>query len=257
MGAGVLKIVRWHVSDCRPMWLPVEGSDKPPEAEPSTQAANLTDAFCNYAAGLTAVREDEGLYSKLRRRRFEPLSLRGCRSSAVRSRTARRCNRTMEHRAAKVRMPTTMGRRSLWRQPPLRRPLRWTVPSSTRSQPRNQPRSQMRHETRRETRRETPHFLFLTGLDAWPTGGRTGMADGKRSPTRHRGTARRRRPQKKKATRPARITRRTAARAQDRNTTASSREPWLGRTSTGAVKPVQQARGPGESPDEAQEGPVG
>ena len=64
-------------------------------------------------------------------------------------------------------------------------------------------------------------------------------------------------PAKKKATRPARITRRTAARAQDRNTTASSREPWLGRTSTGAVKPVQQARGPGESPDEAQEGPVG
>ena len=196
--AGVLKIVRWHVSECRPKWLPVEGSDKPPEAEPSTQAANLTDAFCNYAAGLTAVREDEGLYSKLRRRRFEPLSLRGCRSSAVRSRTARRCNRTMEHRAAKVRMPTTMGRRSLWRQPPLRRPLRWTVPSSTRSQPRNQPRSQMRHETRRETRRETPHFLFLTGLDAWPTGGRTGMADGKRSPTRHRGTARRRRPLEKK-----------------------------------------------------------
>ena len=70
MGAGVLKIVRWHVSDCRPMWLPVEGSDKPPEAEPSTQAANLTDAFCNYAAGLTAVREDEGLYSKLQSSAF-------------------------------------------------------------------------------------------------------------------------------------------------------------------------------------------
>ncbi|PWI64091.1 hypothetical protein PCL_12674, partial [Purpureocillium lilacinum] len=45
--AGVLKIVRWHVSECRPKWLPVEGSDKPPEAKPSTQAANLTDAFCN------------------------------------------------------------------------------------------------------------------------------------------------------------------------------------------------------------------
>ncbi|KAJ6437560.1 6-hydroxy-D-nicotine oxidase [Purpureocillium lavendulum] len=42
--AGVLKIVRWHVgSDFRPEWLLVEGSDdKPPEAEPSTQAANLT-----------------------------------------------------------------------------------------------------------------------------------------------------------------------------------------------------------------------
>ncbi|GJN86979.1 hypothetical protein PLIIFM63780_010561 [Purpureocillium lilacinum] len=68
--AGVLKIVRWHVSECRPKWLPVEGSDKPPEAEPSTQAANLTDAFCNYAAGLTAVREDEGLYSKLQSSAF-------------------------------------------------------------------------------------------------------------------------------------------------------------------------------------------
>ncbi|PWI64538.1 hypothetical protein PCL_09551 [Purpureocillium lilacinum] len=53
--AGVLKIVRWHVSDFRPKWLPMEGSDdKPPEAEPSTQAANFTDAFCNYAAGLPA-----------------------------------------------------------------------------------------------------------------------------------------------------------------------------------------------------------
>ena len=61
--AGVLKIVRWHVSDCRPKWLPVEGSDKPPEAEPSTQAANLTDALCSYDAGLSAVREK--LHSKL------------------------------------------------------------------------------------------------------------------------------------------------------------------------------------------------
>ncbi|KAJ6439190.1 hypothetical protein O9K51_08602 [Purpureocillium lavendulum] len=69
--AGVLKIVRWHVSDSRPKWLPMEGSDdKPPEAAPSTQAANLTDAFCNYAAGLTAVQEDEGLYSKLQSSAF-------------------------------------------------------------------------------------------------------------------------------------------------------------------------------------------
>ncbi|PWI64626.1 hypothetical protein PCL_09483 [Purpureocillium lilacinum] len=68
--AGVLKIVRWHVSECRPKWLPVEGSDKPPEAKPSTQAANLTDAFCNYAAGLAAVREDKGLYSKLQSSAF-------------------------------------------------------------------------------------------------------------------------------------------------------------------------------------------
>ena len=58
--AGVLKIVRWHVSDCRPESLPVEGSDdKPPEAEPSTQAAKLADAFCNYPAGLPVVREDK------------------------------------------------------------------------------------------------------------------------------------------------------------------------------------------------------
>ncbi|KAL3954478.1 hypothetical protein ACCO45_010041 [Purpureocillium lilacinum] len=57
--ADVLKIVRWYVgSDFRPMWLPVEGgNDKPPEAEPSTQAASLTDALCNYDAGLSAVRE--------------------------------------------------------------------------------------------------------------------------------------------------------------------------------------------------------
>lgn len=41
------------------------GNDKPPEAAPSTQAANLTDAFGNYATGLPAVREDKGLYSKL------------------------------------------------------------------------------------------------------------------------------------------------------------------------------------------------
>ena len=61
--AGVLKIVRWHVGDCRPKWLPVEGSHKPPEAEPSTQAASLTDALCNYDAGLSAVREK--LHSKL------------------------------------------------------------------------------------------------------------------------------------------------------------------------------------------------
>ncbi|KAJ6436772.1 Maltose permease MAL31 [Purpureocillium lavendulum] len=61
--AGVLKIVRWHVSECRPQWLPVEGSDKAPEAEPSTQAADLTDALCNYDSGLSAVREK--LHSKL------------------------------------------------------------------------------------------------------------------------------------------------------------------------------------------------
>ncbi|GJN87053.1 hypothetical protein PLIIFM63780_010635 [Purpureocillium lilacinum] len=53
--AGVLKIVRWHVgSDFRPECLPVEGgNDGPPEAEPSTQAANVTDTFCHYVAGLT------------------------------------------------------------------------------------------------------------------------------------------------------------------------------------------------------------
>ena len=186
--AGVLKIVRWHVSECRPKWLPVEGSDKPPEAEPSTQAANVTDAVCNYAAGQTAEREDEGLYSKLRRRRFEPLSLRGCRSSAVRSRTARRCNRTMEHRAAKVRMPTTMGRRSFWRQLPLRRPLGLAVRST-----RSRPRKKLRNQPRNQTRHETPHCLRLTTLGAWPRGGfLTGMADGKHSPTMRRGTARRR-----------------------------------------------------------------
>ena len=44
--------------------------DKPPEAEPSTQAANLTDTFCNYAAGLTAVREDKRLHSQLQSSAF-------------------------------------------------------------------------------------------------------------------------------------------------------------------------------------------
>lgn len=69
---GVLRIVRWYVgSDFRPEWLPVEGSsDKPPELEPSTQAASLTDAFCNYAAGLPMVRDDPKLRRKLQSSEF-------------------------------------------------------------------------------------------------------------------------------------------------------------------------------------------
>jgi len=79
--AGVLKIVRWHVSDCRPEWLPVGGSDeKPPEAAPSTQATDLTDAFCGYAAIL--VPKDERLHSKLQSSAFRTdllaLLLRHC-----------------------------------------------------------------------------------------------------------------------------------------------------------------------------------
>ncbi|KAK4073268.1 hypothetical protein Purlil1_13123 [Purpureocillium lilacinum] len=49
--AGVLKIVCWYVrSDFRPNGLPEEGGAEPADAETSTQAASLTDAFRNYAA---------------------------------------------------------------------------------------------------------------------------------------------------------------------------------------------------------------
>ncbi|KJZ70998.1 hypothetical protein HIM_09609 [Hirsutella minnesotensis 3608] len=69
---GVLKIVRWYVGgDFRREWLPVEGSGgEPPGSEPSTQAASLTDAFCNYAAGLPMVFEDEKLRHRLQTSAF-------------------------------------------------------------------------------------------------------------------------------------------------------------------------------------------
>lgn len=41
-------------------------SDKPPELEPSTQAARLSDAFSDYAVGLPMVVEGENLRRKLR-----------------------------------------------------------------------------------------------------------------------------------------------------------------------------------------------
>ncbi|KAJ6436872.1 reverse transcriptase domain protein [Purpureocillium lavendulum] len=64
---GVLDIVRWYVgSDFRPDWLPTEGMvDEASGSEPSTLAANLTDAFCNYATRLPVVSANEQLRRKL------------------------------------------------------------------------------------------------------------------------------------------------------------------------------------------------
>ncbi|KAK4076535.1 hypothetical protein Purlil1_12626 [Purpureocillium lilacinum] len=167
--------------------------DKSPEAAPSTQAANLTDAFCNYAAGLTAVREDEGLYGKLQSSAFR---------AALATWLSEQCGEEPDSKEMQSDdgAPGSKGSHAdddgssvvvaaaaAAKAPEVDSPVVGLKPAEKPAA------SEMRHETRRDP----PQFLFLIGLDAWPTGGRTGMADGKRSPTRHRGTARRRRPQEK------------------------------------------------------------
>ncbi|KAK4072794.1 hypothetical protein Purlil1_13272 [Purpureocillium lilacinum] len=152
-----LKIVRWYVGgDFRPKWLEVEGgNDKPPEAEPPTQAATLTDMLCNYATGLPMVREDKGLHSRLQSLAFRTALatwlLEQCDEERRLGDAIRRWRGATE-----VLMPKTMGRRLLWWHLPLRSLLGLNVLSSTRSLPLSQ------------TRHKTPQCLKLTGLGAWP-----------------------------------------------------------------------------------------
>ena len=246
--AGVLKIVRWHVSECRPKWLPVEGSDKPPEAEPSTQAANLTDAFCNYAAGLTAVREDEGLYSKLQSSAFR---------TALPTWLSEQCGEEPDSKEMQSDdgAPGSKGSHAdddgstvvvaaaaAAKAPEVDSPV---VDPKPAEKPAAKPDA-TRNATRDATRDAPFPLLDRARRMADGRPDRDGRLKALTDKAQGNGTAQA--PARKKATGPACITRRTAAKTQDRNTTASSREQWLGRTSSGAVKPVQQARAPPEEP---------
>ncbi|PWI65252.1 hypothetical protein PCL_07302 [Purpureocillium lilacinum] len=244
--AGVLKIVRWHVgSDFQLEWLPAEGgNDKPPEAALSTQAANVADAFCNCAAGLVAVREDKRLHSKLQSSAFRtallPLLLRQCDEAPdgeeMQSDDGARGSRGSH--ANDDGSTVAVAAAAAAKSPGVDRPVVDPKPAA------RPPRKKLRNRPRSQTRPETPQCLKLTGLGAWPRGGRrTGMVDGKHSPTRRRGTARRRPEGKSKVNSRHRVRCEKGSGKDSRpNATASSRPwpaSWLDRAFTGVDKPVQ------------------
>ncbi|PWI64142.1 hypothetical protein PCL_12108 [Purpureocillium lilacinum] len=199
--------------------------DRPPESEPSTQAAGLTDAFCNYAARLPMVCEDKNsappeaaivgvphqsgyvVVETMRRRRAgRPVDTIGRRPrGAAEALTLRE----MTCRAIKASVPRTMSRQLWWRLHLGRQDLEKTL---------RFPRKASREHD----------------LTRWPRSIKLGI--------RLNGNRRRKRltddaQQGDRMNAPARN-----ADGQDRNATAPSqpgKESWLDRTFTGAGKPVE------------------